>query len=208
LDLIGQLEYDDSDVQIISPEITQFRCGWLVCSVTRDTMQFSTSNEEEFERLRDAMVGVLRILENTPIAAMGINRFVHFGIETPERWHSVGDTLVPKNYWEDVLILPGLRNLTLYGVRPDKQAGRIQIAIEPSNRMPHGIEVTHNDHYDLRLVDSQPTDRDLAFITTTETAESASPDKIAIALDILRSDFQSSIDRSNRLIDHVYKVGA
>ncbi|TCO45545.1 hypothetical protein EV646_108168 [Kribbella antiqua] len=207
VELIGPGEYEDSEVQVISPAVAKFQCGWLECTVTQDTLQLSTTEEAEFERTRDAAAGVLRILDQTPIAALGINRFVHFPAGSLEQWHSIGDTLVPKDNWSGVLTLPGLLNLTLYGVRPDRYAGKVQVIVEPSESVQYGVKVTHNDHYDLRLVESQPVDRESAARMNYEGTGVPSSDRIPLALEILRDDFQSAIKRSNQMVNHLFKVG-
>jgi hypothetical protein len=136
---------------------------------------------------------------------MGINRSAHFKVDTLERWHGIGDSLVPKAFWEDFLELPGTRTLTLWAVRPDKWAGRIQVTVEPSTQVELGIYLAHNDHYDLADVESQPSNREAVASPVGEVAPRA--DRIPIALDILRDDFQASIARSDELIRRIAEVG-
>lgn len=207
VELIGPGEYEDSEVQVITPAVARFRCGWLECTVTSDTLQLSTTHEDEFERTRDVMAGILRILDQTPVAALGINRFTHFPAGSLEKWHGIGDALVPKSNWGDVLTLPGLLNLTLFGVRPDKYAGKVQVAVEPSESVLYGVKVTHNDHYDLQVVEKQPEDRESIADTNREGIGTPTSDKIPVAISILLDDFQASITRSNRTLEHIFKVG-
>lgn len=149
--VIGTVEYDDSKVEIISPDVASFTCGWLMLAVTRD-IQLVTNEIDEFERLRDAMVAILRSMPHCPVGALGVNRDAHMEVGGEENWHRIGDLLAPKAVWEGALRLPGMKSLTLWGVRPDNEAGRQHVTIEPSNRLQYGIYASHNDHYDLQPV--------------------------------------------------------
>lgn len=205
--LIGPREYEAAEVELITADIAKFNCGWLRCLVTPDTLQFSTKSEDDFERVRDAVVGVLRILDQTPVGALGINRTADVEVGNDERWHQIGDTLVPKSYWNNVLTLPGLSNLTLWGVRPDTYAGRIQVAVEPSASVQYGIKIAYNDHYELTHVDHQPVDREEVLEMRPNIAAEASTQKSVTAREILRDGFQDSIERSNAMITHVSNIG-
>ena len=65
--LIGSPEMSEQDIDIISRDIAIFRAGWLSVQVAGDGLQFSTSNMEEAERLRDVAIGALRRLEHLPL---------------------------------------------------------------------------------------------------------------------------------------------
>jgi hypothetical protein len=171
--------------------------------VTRDTIQLGTDHVEEFERLRDAVVATLELLPHMPLAAMGINRNANFDVGGADAWHRVGDKLVPKQPWETALLLPGMKSVTLWGVRPDLHSGRIQVTVEPSSLLKLGIFVAHNDHFDLFDVESQPQERDEFFLQENATLEMR-VDKQASALSILRNEWIDSIDRAYRIMHAVF----
>jgi hypothetical protein len=75
-------------------------------------------------------------------------------------WHAVGDLLTPKELWDGVLNLPGMQSVAYQGVRGDQFGGRVQVQIEPSNRVEQAIYVAHNDHFAMQKVDRQPKNRD------------------------------------------------
>ncbi|MEU4193154.1 hypothetical protein AB0E69_14740 [Kribbella sp. NPDC026611] len=204
-ELIGPVEYEAAEVEIISADVAKFRCMWLDCFISPDTLQFSTTDDAEFERVRDAMVGVLRILDQTPIAALGINRSMTIQISSPDRWHSLGDKLIPKEPWEDVLKLPGMAELTLWGVRPDLYSGRIAVVIGPTP--DQGVSIAYNDHYELDRVESQPTKREDMPDFRPNAVVEATQEKISIATEILLENFESSLTRANDLANHVFKMG-
>jgi hypothetical protein len=204
-ELIGPEEYEASEVEIISADVAKFTCLWLRCLITRDTLQFSTDEDDEFERVRDAVVGVLRILDQTPVAALGINRAVKFQVGEIAEWHAIGDTLAPKAPWDGVLKVPGMANITMWGVREDLYKGRIAIAVEPAG--PLGVSIVYNDHYDLSVVDKQPDSRDDPTIYSVDPVAEPTQDRAAVALEILRENLNSSIARSTEMVSHIYGIG-
>ena len=204
-DLIGNEEYEAAAVEVITREVAIFSVGWLRCQVTIDQLLFATTKADESERLRDAVVGVLRALAHTPIGALGINRVVHFDVGDFERWHAIGDALVPKAPWEGVLILPGMKNVGILAVRPDLYGGNINVEVEPSGRVPHGIFVSHNDHFELRRVESQPTKRQEISPPAPTVTPSAS--LIPVAVEILTGEWVASMKRAQQIISHVARQG-
>jgi hypothetical protein len=204
-ELIGPEEYGASEVEIISADVAKFSCLWLACLITPDTLQFSTNDDDEFERVRDAVVGVLRILDQTPVAALGINRAVRFQAGEVERWHAIGDALAPKAPWKGALRLPGMANITMWGVREDSYKGRIAVVVEPAPQL--GVAIVYNDHYELAIAEKQPDNRNDPALYHIELATEPTQDKAALALEILRDNFHSSMSRSTEMISHVFSVG-
>ncbi len=202
--IIGPSEYADAEPNIITRDFASFRTGWLLCDVTADALQLRTTDLDEFERVRDVVVAVLRTLHHTPVGALGINREIHFPVRDLEAWHAVGDALAPKAVWENVLIAAGMRNITLWGVRPDDYMGRVQVQVEPSLRVPRAIYVSVNDHFGLhkRPPGFQET-RNAAWEVTSEDNVEPTPDKLQVALDILLNDWATSLARAETVIECV-----
>lgn len=206
--LISAGEADDATVEVILAHAAIFETAWLRCQVTDDRLQLVTGDPQEFDRLRDAAMGVLRILNQTPIGAMGINHDSHHVIENVDEWHNVGDLLVPKEGWEGVLRLPGMRSVVVEGVRPDHYMGYIRVSVQPSEVIVPGIFIEHNDHFVLDRVDDQPTTRDdfadRRFIrprTIEPTAE-----RIDVALEVLERGWHDSLKRAEAAIDSVLRL--
>ena len=197
--IIGASDYADAEVEIVTSEFALFRTGWLRCQVTPDTFQVSTTEPEEFERLRDVAVGVLSTLSHTPVAAVGINRELHFSTQGRDQYRAIGDHLVPKEFWESLVSLPATRNIVIWGQRTDKFGGRVQISVEPSFRFPEHIFMSHNDHFNLQVVERQPMTRDEAWAAEAESSATLKPsaDNIPIVTEILTSEWASSIKRAN-----------
>jgi hypothetical protein len=78
--VIGTAEYNNAQIELITPDVAKFVCVWLDVTVTRDALQLATTEVVEFERLRDAVVAVLELIPHVPLAVMGINRSAHFDV--------------------------------------------------------------------------------------------------------------------------------
>lgn len=207
--LIGQAEFSDSEVEVISRDLTEFRSGWVRLHSRPDALQLSTSEVEEFDRLRDLAVGMLGTVKETPIGAMGINRAVHFSVDDIDAWHAVGDTLAPKELWQDVLVLPGMRSLSVQGVRPDLLGGWIGVRVEPSMATPGAIFFEHNDHYNLTHVERQPIERTEQRVWESNElpAELVSVDRVDVAIDILKENWTDSMRRAQDVLRALMRIG-
>lgn len=196
-DLIGDLELDDLDVEIVTRDIAVFRMGWLSCHVTPEGLQMSASAPEEFERLRDAVIGVLRLLTHTPIKALGINREFHTQVASVEEWHAIGDAIVPKANWNGTLEHPGMRSVTLWGARPDEYGGQIQVQVEPSVRLPQSVYVATNDHFTLTLSDLDLRSNQGSWDLTQPEVELTS-EKIDVAIHVLLDQWDAALERAEQ----------
>ncbi|MEO7818543.1 MAG: hypothetical protein ABIS18_05290 [Actinomycetota bacterium] len=207
--LLGEAEANQAQPEIIIPDISIFTAAWLRCQVTHDQMLFSTVEPQEFERARDVAVGVLNILEHTPVAFLGLNHEAHIVASSMDVWHRLGDALAPKDLWEPELRLPGMRSVTIEGVRPDEFAGHIQVSVQPSARVQPGIYVSYNDHYVLRTVEEQPKTRadfvDPAIADSKTVPPSA--ELIPLAIKILSEKWADSRERSEAIFLKVMSAG-
>lgn len=193
--LIGATEYKAQQIEIITRDLAVFTLGWLTCHVTQDGLQLYTTEPEEFERLKDAGLGVLRLLEHTPISALGINRDYHVTLDSREELHAIGDALAPKDVWADSLKLAGMRTLTIWGARTDAYSGHVQVNVEPSTRFPQSVYIATNDHFDLSLAADEPATRDTAWNFEAAVSEpSAAKGKVAIQ--VLLEEWKTSFQRS------------
>lgn len=195
--LVGAEETLDADVEIVSPKITRFTLQWLKLQVDLDGLLLLTTEPEEFERLRDAAVGILETLKHTPVGVLGLNRDMHIHIDSFEKWHAIGDLLVPKDRWSEVLHLAGMRSVTLWGAREDDEAGRVQVTVEPSNLLPQSIYVGVNSHFDLEHAPT-PDRRDAAWSLDPIDLVPSS-DKVPRAVEQLRDKWASTLAHSDRV---------
>jgi hypothetical protein len=208
--LIGPGDAETAQPEAIVPHISIFGIGSMRFQVTDDSFDLATTDSQDIETLRDIASGTLTILGHTPVSMLGINRTVHYSLESEQMWHAIGDVLAPKEPWNDLLNLPGLRSIAVQGVRPDQFAGRIVVTLEPSVQVHPGIFIQYNDHYVLRRVDHQPLSRaDAGPIDPTETEAdmTASAAKIPIALEILGNDnYFPALQRQDSLIESILRL--
>lgn len=149
-ELIRQGEADKAIVKVIHPTVADFRIDWAAFQVTAERFTVTTSDESYDDPLKDLVVGVFKILGETPVRALGVNYCVHFEVEDQNTWHTIGHKIVPKSpVWESVLKNPGTKSVTVQGVHSDGAKGYIQVRLEPSNVYKNGIYVDVNQHFQL-----------------------------------------------------------
>ena len=197
---------------LITPRLTAFDAAWLHCEATDNRILFSTTEPAEFPSLCDLAVAFLTSShETTKVAAVGLNRNVHFAVASSAEWHTIGDKVLPKTYWDPVLNLPGTQSAVVVGIRTDKFIGQVQVTVEPSSRMPPGsagIYIEHNDHYGLRKVDTQPTSRE-QFLSPAEQQQlyvEPSAGLIPLAREIVTTKWEDSMARADRVIEAVWQM--
>lgn len=178
-------EADNAELGVIHPEFVSFSAGWLELQVTQSQFVARTA-QDPLEALRDLVVGAFTLLRFTPVTKMGINRDVHIRMQDETSWHAVGHTLVPPSNWP-FLSRPGLRTLTVEGMRPDEHGGYVRIKVEPSNLVQPGVYIQVNDHFHWDVA----------------TGESA----LEEALAVLKNEWMESIDRADMFTDEVVKAG-
>ncbi|MFD3447052.1 hypothetical protein ACFDTO_20840 [Microbacteriaceae bacterium 4G12] len=194
-ELVGKAEVEDSEIEVISPDVTSFRLGWLRFTATRDTLQLATEEIDELPRLRDAAIGVLKILDHQPVSVLGINRDTHTLVGSSDSLNHLGDRISPKEIWLDFLDTPGVRSITMWGARTDKWRGRINVRVEPSVLIPMAAFVSVNDHYELVEEDQEHTNRGDSYGSGDGPVEPAS-EKRQTAIEILIHEWDASMARA------------
>jgi hypothetical protein len=144
--LISEGQLEAVEVKVISPQIASYQVERTQVQVAPDLFQVAADGEPIEDVLRDLTVGTFRVLRHTPITMVGINRYGHYPTRSEDAWHAVGNTLVPKGFWQSFTKDPGLQTLTIRGVRDDKFAGWLDISIQPSARIPIGVFINIHDH--------------------------------------------------------------
>ncbi len=153
--LIGKQEEEGAKVEIIHPDIAIFSLQWVRVQVLREQFSVETKQQPYDEALRDLAFGTFTILKHTPLKKMGINIFMHFRVDSVEKWHGIGDKLAPKNIWEGILQKPGMKSLVMKeSIRRDGYRGHIEIKIEPSPKVEPGLFFSINDHVEVKEPDT------------------------------------------------------
>ena len=188
---------DNAELQVVHPGLTVFSTEWLHLQIKTDRFEANTQRDPHI-RVRDLLVRVFKEhLHHTPLKAFGINRDVHFRVASQAERDRIGRLLAPVEpwgRWKDELGLDsdhgGMISLTMAQVRPAGRpaGGQVNVTVEPSNRIADGrsgIYVRINDHYAIGSEDIEGRVQLMGF---------------------LEDGFESSIQRSNDIIDHVMSL--
>jgi hypothetical protein len=156
--LIKPEEADKAKLEVTSPLISIFGVEWFRLQVETQKFVIQTENETHFELVSDLVMGTFSLLEHTPVTAIGLNRSMHFKMDSEESWNAFGDRIAPKDYWQDALREPGLVSLVMQGPkqRPNKGTDdRINVRVESSTRIIPGIFIDVNNHFEIKDNDIQ-----------------------------------------------------
>jgi|ERR1035441_5883717 hypothetical protein len=146
--LIGDEDAKDAGIQNVSNEATEIKlCGLkLICSQKRLVLR--CSNISHAARLQDLLAQMMLLLPHTPVIACGINPNAHYSVGNRDYWHKIGHVLAPKELlWNELVKQPGMKSLTITGVREGAFPGNVNITVEPSAKFVPGLYIGLNHHY-------------------------------------------------------------
>jgi hypothetical protein len=196
--LITDKEKEAAEIAIIHREIAMFRMDWL--SINVQPARFAVETQEgPFIRLADFVVKTFRdYLYHTPISKMGINRQVHFSVESEEIRNRIGKILAPHEGWGDwgkkIDESPpkkrgGMNSLTMLQQNlDDRKRGFIKAKVEPYNKISDmaGIYMEINDHYEVEFPEKNQDCEEIIMV--------------------LGSQFDYSLKRSEWIIDQIMSL--
>ena len=198
--LLPDRAVDVAELKIAQPQITAFRADWLELQIVPERFYISTT-QPPFVRLQDLGVRVFREkLSHTPVHSMGINRQVHFLVNSTDQRDRIGRQLAPVEPWGDwgKALQPdgyhgGMTSLTMTQVNIEGRSpgGLLNVTVQPSNRVGlkgnTGVFVEVNDHYTVEDRKSQNATSDI--------------------LDLLEEVFEDSLLRAEQIIDQLMSLG-
>ena len=188
---------EGAQLQVAHQQLTAFSIDWLRLEVTPDRFRAETSQAPHV-RLLDLILRVFKeTLPETPLMAFGINRDVHFQVQSLTARDRIGRTLAPVEPWgpwKDALGLNGtqggITSLTMSQIDPHgrPKGGNINVKVEPSNRIGlggTGVYVGVNDHY---------------------VGGEANPESATRLVGLLEENFEASLRRSDGIVDHIMSL--
>jgi hypothetical protein len=105
--------------------------------------------------LPDLVRGTFFVLSRTPVTALGLNRQMHFSLESEENWHRLGDRLAPKEGWNEILEgRPGMRALIITTKMGDAAGSVFTVRVEPSAQVKFGVYFDINEHFPASTKDA------------------------------------------------------
>ena len=147
-ELIRPEEAESAKLEVTHPEMSIFSLEWCRLHVEKGRFVLNGANKASYGLILDLAVGTFSILDYTPISAMGLNRSMHFKIDSREKWHAFGHMVAPKEVWSQIMTRPGLRSLMMED--PGETPGDLlRVKVEPSNRIDPGVFIEVNNHYNL-----------------------------------------------------------
>ena len=146
-ELMRESEIDNSELKVVTNDLTIFKCGWLTVNVEQQRLQYVTTFESAFKSLMDISASTFKILHHTPVQIFGINHTRFYSFSTQEERDAFGFRLVPKTNWDSFSSYVGFNNLEVYLNRKDSVPGRFGVTISPELGSHTLIRVTFNDHH-------------------------------------------------------------
>jgi hypothetical protein len=195
--IIGDADAESAKVRIVHEAVTAFSLDWANLHVDQNRFGIDTS-DPPLIRIHDAVLTAFKqFLIHTPVYQLGINRTVHFSVGSFDVRDAIGKLLAPREPWgewgpkisgdpQKPQLRGGMKSLLMSQLdRGDGYKGSINARVEPSALRPaDGIFVEVNDHF---FVGDDPTK-----ILGSEPA-----------MNILESEWSTSITRSEWIIDQV-----
>ncbi len=150
--LLPEVEIKDAVIELINNDIALFTAAWLRIEITGDKFVALTEDESKFDPLCDLVIGAFRLLDQTPIHMIGMNREVGFELSSSEEWHNVGHALAPKKIWLEISSIrdPGMLSLVMQSQRQDEYEGKFNITVKPLLNKLNTVSVAFNDHIDIK----------------------------------------------------------
>ncbi|MBM6884110.1 hypothetical protein H6A61_14665 [Bacteroides caecigallinarum] len=152
-DLIQEEEAKNAKIEIVMNELSRFQLGeWLSIEVSRNRCDFKTMKKPYFYPMRDLAINIFKILNETPIKAVGINNVYDLSLKNADNYYNFGDRLAPLNNWNDILTSPRLLNIEIIESTESGNTSFRRVSISPSEpelKVNFGINFNINNHFNL-----------------------------------------------------------
>ncbi len=196
-EILPQDVVDSAKLEVAHPEFSSFSTKWLQLQVTHERFHAVTQSIPNIQ-VQKFVVRTHKVhLSHTPLRAVGINREVHFRVTNSIVLNKVCKMLAPTAPWGGIaeeLKLDGNQNgmvsLTMTQFQPEGRplGGKINVTVEPSVLIDNGrsgFYIRVNDHYQI---------------------DDKTNDSRTKLLKFLEDDFELSIQRADKIIDHVMSL--
>jgi hypothetical protein len=183
-DLLSEAGIQDSKVQVISPQVSDVTFLEFGLQVLPNRLTLRTTDVAKAPKISDLVLGILTKLSHTPISAVGINQALHVTTGSEDNWHKIGNSLAPKEQvWQSIYDKPGMLSLTIWTPRPGKMTSTLNLTVQPSVVVPHGLYVTSN----------------VEFKTQTEIGSAE------LAIEFIQAEWSTAIKEATRAAEHIFR---
>lgn len=145
--LIKHGEAVEAKIDVVHKEVASWSIEWLRVYSDGDRLQLVTEQEPFALPLRDLVMGVLTLLEHTPVRALGINFAGYYQFSDRHSYDRFGHELVPKARW-GALTDPRTQKAMVTSVHSDGRSGATNVAVAASERFLLSARISSNDHTD------------------------------------------------------------
>jgi hypothetical protein len=149
----GDADYARSSKNFLaSHQVAVCETEWFALQVLEN--QFSLTSKGAFSHaFQDLAEGIASLVPHTPVTALGLNFMGHYKLPTEAEFHKVGDILVPKKIWND-LIDPANEAAGMADVlvriqhvkRGEQDPDELRIQVQPSSLVKFGVFLSCNNH--------------------------------------------------------------
>lgn len=176
-DLVADEDLDPEQInfEVVHPEVTRFS-SWFNIEVTPARLVLSTKKIAKSQSLRDLVADIFRILCETPVTSIGMNRTFRYSCASDEAWHNIGHTLAPRKVWlksapnashnpGDV----GMRSVEMQLKRWDvfSEHGYLRIYVAPIAFRPQPeAAFRYNDHIEYKAYAATNASTSIAEVVT------------------------------------------
>lgn len=186
--LLGETDANSAEVKVMLSEVVEWSTEWLMLQVVETRIFAQAKTAASGASLRDLVLGILGLLDQAIVTAIGINRAMHWDVGGVADWHKVGDALAPKRLWEPHLTKrPGLRTLQIEdSERSDGLPGKVLVTVQSSSRIANGIFIDVNNELVMPPSASDPFPKPWAAATITQHWERLSNEAEKMAGSLLK----------------------
>ncbi|PHQ25483.1 hypothetical protein CLH62_14265 [Marinobacter guineae] len=187
--LMTEQEVAAAELEVCHSDVTRFVAEWFQVEVIHARFTARTKHTGRLEDLRDFVASTFKILAETPVDAIGINKKSVFRCPDTKSWHALGDTLAPKDIWHEIFPEShvGMNRLELRTGRTDGLPGMYNTGVfaitgEDGVAKDH-VGFSQNAHVEIK--------------------EAIKEEKVESLYDFLMSCFDAEVEFADKVFTHV-----
>ena len=135
-------------IKVIHNDIASFEVDEIFVEVLRDRFSATTNNASQSGTMRDLVRGIFLLLEFTPLTAVGMNRLMHFRLQSDEQVSQTLQRLYQPTPWTQTFQSIKSAGIRIEGITDDEDAGILRVDVEDSKQVkPGGLFISTNEHH-------------------------------------------------------------
>ncbi|GEM_PF-6890578 len=157
-ELLPLEDAESAEVEVVVKELSRFSFSSVTVEVQEERLVIRTSEETLAYLIADLAIGVIANVPETEVNAVGMNVAIDFECNDTKFWHFVGDTLAPKDIWNEAVpnaVRVGLKNLQLQvsmpsAARSDSAVLHLQNYSVSWLKLKDWLQFSMNNHFGLK----------------------------------------------------------